>query len=233
MISWDIQVSLTKNVVLFEFGSESSLNVIFLTLFLLPKLPVSISNNIVVLGAYGEDTKGSRCGAAYVFSSKNGKDWAQIAKLLPEDGYENDYFGYSVYVDAVDGTTVAVGAMGDDDHGSASGSVYIFDIDVDNGTWTQSKLTASDAKAEAKFGCSVSLKGDSLVVGTDDNAAYLFIRQEEGNFIEVQKIQNENDGSDFGITVAADRGAVAIGARKDYQGAGSAYIFAEPTIPVS
>ncbi len=47
----------------------------------------------------------------------------QTAKLTAADGAAYDYFGSSV---AVSGDTVVVGAYGDDDKGSNSGSAYVF-----------------------------------------------------------------------------------------------------------
>ena len=49
----------------------------------------------------------------------------QLAKLLPDDGAAADEFGH--YSVAINGTTAIVGAPGDDDNGSASGSAYLFD----------------------------------------------------------------------------------------------------------
>ena len=49
--------------------------------------------------------------------------YAELAKLVAADAATDDYFGNSV---AIDGDTIVVGAWGDDDGGSASGSVYVF-----------------------------------------------------------------------------------------------------------
>ena len=48
----------------------------------------------------------------------------QLFKLLANDGAEFDGFGVSV---AICGATAIVGASGDDDNGSQSGSAYLFD----------------------------------------------------------------------------------------------------------
>ncbi len=48
----------------------------------------------------------------------------QLAKLLPGDGAEYDYFGASV---GISGNTMIVGSHGDDDNGTYSGSAYLFD----------------------------------------------------------------------------------------------------------
>ena len=54
-----------------------------------------------------------------------------------------DYFGYSV---AIDGDTIVVGAYGDDDAGSSSGSVYVFRTNDGGASYVEvAKLTAADA----------------------------------------------------------------------------------------
>ena len=70
------------------------------------------------------------------------------AKLVAADAAGGDHFGIKV---AISGDTALVGANGDDDGGSASGSAYVL---VRSGTtWTQqAKLTASDAAAGDQFG---------------------------------------------------------------------------------
>ncbi|MCP4423582.1 MAG: hypothetical protein GY803_03725, partial [Chloroflexi bacterium] len=104
--------------------------------------------------------------------------WAEIAKLLASDGAAYDVFGSSI---AVDGNTAVVGAYGDDDNGATSGSAYIFTYD--GATWTQqAKPLASDGAADDRFGDSVAISGDTVVVGayrdddkgTDSGSAYVF-----------------------------------------------------------
>ncbi len=76
---------------------------------------------------------------------------------------------------------MVVGAHLNDDAGSRSGSAYVFVRS--GGAWSQqAKLTASDAAASDFFGSSVSISGDTVVVGAccDDDAgsssgsAYVF-----------------------------------------------------------
>ena len=80
---------------------------------------------------------------------------------------------------ALSGSTAIVGARYDDDAGTNSGSVYLFDA----ATGSQiAKLTASDAAANDWFGSSVAISGTTALVGAynDDDAgsssgsAYLF-----------------------------------------------------------
>ena len=101
---------------------------------------VAVDGDTVVVGAYLDDDDGSSSGSAYVFRW-NGTGWAEH-KLTASDGAQNDWFGASV---AVDGDTVVVGAWGDDDDGSSSGSAYVFRPD---GTDWACLLYTSDAADE-------------------------------------------------------------------------------------
>jgi len=73
--------------------------------------------------------------------------------LLPSDGAAGDGFGVSV---SLSGDRALIGAPGDDDNGSGSGSAYVFDLN--GGTWTETqKLMASDGTTGDQFAFSVSL----------------------------------------------------------------------------
>ena len=100
----------------------------------------------------------------------------QLAKLLPDDGDADDRFGTSV---AISGTTAIVGAPGDDDDGTRSGSAYLFDTTTGRQI---AKLLANNGAAHDLFGISVAISGATVIVGAerdDDNgnnsgSAYLF-----------------------------------------------------------
>ena len=114
---------------------------------------VAVDVDTAVIGAYQDDDNGADSGAAYVFTRNDGV-WDDGVKLTASDGAAYDNFGISV---AVDGDTVVVGASGDDDNGSASGSAYVFTRDS-NGEWVQTKkLTDEDGEAGDWFGYSVAV----------------------------------------------------------------------------
>jgi MYXO-CTERM domain-containing protein len=81
---------------------------------------------------------------------------------------------------AVFGDTVVIGAYGDDDNGSNSGSAYVFQ---DNGSgFVETKLTPSDGDFNEQFAQSVAIANSTIVAGAyldDDNgsnsgSAYIF-----------------------------------------------------------
>jgi outer membrane protein assembly factor BamB len=127
---------------------------------------VAVSGNIAVIGAFFDDGAASDAGAAYVFDTTTGNE---LFKLTPSDGATDDYFGSSV---AVSGNIAVIGALYDDDTGTNSGSVYIFDTTNGNELF---KLTASDAASRDEFGSSVAASGDLVVIGApgvnDDTGA--------------------------------------------------------------
>ena len=131
---------------------------------------VSIDGDTMVISASEDDDDGSMSGSAYVFTRVTAGDlasgWTQVAKLTAGDGAYSDGFGISV---SIDGDTVVIGAWADDDNGSNSGSAYVFTRvtagDLASG-WTQvAKLTADDGAEGDYFGISVSIDGDTVVVG--------------------------------------------------------------------
>ncbi|NIQ88106.1 MAG: hypothetical protein GWN93_03075, partial [Deltaproteobacteria bacterium] len=58
---------------------------------------VSISGDVALVGADGNDDKGDDSGSAYVFRW-NGSSWVEEQKLLASDGAAYDWFGESVSI---------------------------------------------------------------------------------------------------------------------------------------
>lgn len=193
---------------------------------------VDISGDTIIVGSPFDDDAGSRSGSAYVFV-RDGNSWSQEAKLTADDGSIANDFGFSV---ALSGNTAIVGAHFHDASQISSGAAYIF---VRNGNvWSQqAKLTASDAGFGDLFGFSVSVSGDTVVVGAfgDDNptksegSAYVFSRN--GTAWTQQAKLSAPDGAVedfFGGSVSIDGDVIVIGAASDDDtGArsGSAYFY--------
>ena len=147
------------------------------------------------------------------------------------DGSTNDQFGNSV---AISGDTALVGAYSDGNlRGDFAGAVYVF-VRAVTGWRLQAKLTASDGAAYDGLGSSVSISGNTAVLGAkfDDTeagantgSAYVFIR-ENGVWIEQAKIvpADATAGDHFGTSVALEENTTVIGA--ELAGAtGAAYVY--------
>ncbi len=152
----------------------------------------------------------------------------EITKLLAPDGADGDSFGQFI---SIDNTTMAIGAIRHDDNGVDTGSVYIFDKDV-NGDWQQTaKLNASDGIANDRFGAQVALKGDALFVGSiadngisyDKGAVYVFNRI-SGIWVESAKLIQPDPGtginSSFATALSTDGDTVLVGS-SHYDAAGT------------
>ena len=115
---------------------------------------------------------------AYVYRL-NGTEWKPAGELTAADGAAVDFFGQSV---SISGNTVVVGAPGYDDEAREVfdiGAAYVFR--TDGTAWAEvAKLTALDSAQSDGFGVSVSVSGDTIVVGCpgqgdlDLGAAYVF-----------------------------------------------------------
>lgn len=116
---------------------------------------VAIDGNLIVVGAPLIQPFNEGPGAAYVFDATTG---LELAKLEPLDGQNLDGFGWSV---DIQGTTVAVGAIFDDDFGPASGTVFLFDAS----TGVQTRKLWPDNSATGDYFGTVELDGDTLLVG--------------------------------------------------------------------
>ena len=188
------------------------------------------------MGAHGDSA-----GSAYVYQRNEGgaDNWGEVAKITAGDAAFDDGFGRSV---AISGDTVIVGAFDDDDNGTDSGSAYVYQRDeggADN--WGEvAKITASDGAAYDVFSWSVSISGDTAIVGAhdydgdwlNDGSAYVYQRDEGGvdNWGEVTKI-TASDGSTLdhlGSSAGISGDTAIVGASWDDDNgrdSGSAYIF--------
>ena len=125
---------------------------------------VSISGDFIAIGADEDDGSATNTGAVYLYEWNSGTaNWDQKQKLVAPDAAGSDFFGFSV---SLEGNNLVVGSHYDDDDYTGSGSVYVFERNSSTGVWEQiQKLLASDRSTNARFGQSVSLSGDNLVVG--------------------------------------------------------------------
>ena len=171
---------------------------------------VSISGDVVVVGARWEDQGDADAGAAYVYH-RNGTSWPQAQKLTASNAGVNDQFGWSV---AVDGEALVVGAYLEDSKGGNAGAAYVFERQA--GVWNQqSLLTASDGTDSDFFGYSVAIDDDTVAVGavgdqSSRGTVYFYVRTET-SWSQQQSVAVGNNSAHFGRSVSLDGDTAVIG----------------------
>jgi hypothetical protein len=214
---------------------------------------VAVSGDTVVVGAFFEDSSAtgvngnqadnsaSASGAAYVFV-RSGGVWSQQAYLKASNTGVDHQFGNCV---AISGDTVVVASQSEsssatgvdgnqaDNSAQLAGAAYVFVRS--GGVWSQQAyLKASNTGQGDRFGWSVAVSGDTLVVGAyaenssatgvdgnqadnsagNSGAAYVFVRL--GGVWSQQaylKASNSGAGDFFGYSVAVSGNTVVVGAQ--------------------
>ncbi|RMH30496.1 MAG: hypothetical protein D6692_02285 [Planctomycetota bacterium] len=199
---------------------------------------VSYDSGLLAVGASDDSLTADVGGAVYLFERQGGV-WVQTARLESSDLASMDFLGYSV---GVSGDTVVAGAWGDDDGGSLSGSVYVFERDFGGAdAWVQrAKIVNPAPAANDVFGSSVAIDGDTLVVGAPlDNQGGILDRgtvsvyrrdSVSGQWVleRVLVAPDANPDGQFGFSLAIDGDRLvvgSIGSNAQGNGAGAAYVF--------
>jgi len=197
---------------------------------------VAVSGATLVLGAAADGTQGFGAGAAFIFR-RSGETWDQTQKMDADDTANGDGFAFNL---AMDGDLAVVGAWAAD---MQKGSVYVFERNRDGiDSWGQvAKLVASDGYMYERFGFSVDINDDHVIVGAPADgegaymggAAYVFSRNQGGadSWGEVEKLMAPDVANydQFGWSVGIDHGLVVVGSNKGdglVADSGSAYLYA-------
>lgn len=200
---------------------------------------VSHANNRVIIGARNDDDPVfgvNNLGSVHIFDyDAVNDDWNATQKLTPEDGGNfNKVFGNSVAIDVNDPDQILIGANGDDEMATSSGSAYVVKLEMIN--WVEEqKLSQADGAVDDRFGNSVSIFGDTAVVGASQDkdmginsgAVYLF-DYVDSNWIFGQKLfaSDADTGDFFGSAVSLDNTRLIVGARgKDDNGSFSGAVY--------
>lgn len=191
---------------------------------------VALEGTTLAVGALFETGSGQQyAGHAYIFDSKSGTLLATLTS--PNAQFYGD-FGVAV---AISGTTVAVGASGEQvSSNTSAGHVYTFD--AKSGTLLTTFSTPNPTNS-GQFGDSVALNGTTLVVGAPHEAvsgdngaghAYRF-NAKTGALRSTFTAFKPQAGAEFGVAVAIAGGLIVVGAPSQndtpYAYAGHAYTF--------
>lgn len=162
--------------------------------------------------------------------------WVYHSTLIPSNAYAYN-FGNAI---DIDGGRAIIGAYRDatQSGGSGIGAAYIFELDGD--AWVErARLTGTGTVSSDRFGYSVGISGDRVVVGASDvdlplmslnGAVYAYV-YDGMTWVEQPRItaSDTSSASHFGISLELDGDTLAVGARLDDelgQNSGAVYTFA-------
>lgn len=174
----------------------------------------------------------SNAGRAAVYELVDGT-WTESTFISSSDAADDDFFASSM---SLDGDTVLVGAPGKN---AEEGQIYFFTKDID-GTWGEETFIVSEEVGTqlCRFGYSVSISGDTAVIGslqkiaegfapcTDDVVsfvpnAYIF-KKSGGVWSQTTTVtgsdEHVNSHDYFGFDVAIKGNTMVIGAPRNSEG---------------
>jgi hypothetical protein len=198
---------------------------------------VSVCSDVIVVGAAQDDTTaGVNAGSAYLFQYDAASFlWEQQQQIFASNGASSDALGGSCSVS--DGVLVVGADLHDDSIGGGdSGSAYVFHRDPgqpSGSQWfEQQVLLANNRMAGDRFGRSVSVDGDVIVVGaflhdtpgfgTNSGTTSLFRRVGNTWLEEPQIAASQRSSDDYGgFSVAVSGDHAIVGAYLDNTSGGS------------
>ena len=171
----------------------------------------------LIVGVRGDDDLGSSSGSALIYGRNTFFPdhffGDPSKKLLASDGAANDFFGSSV---SISNDWALVGAYGNDDLGSSSGSAYLFERNqggADN--WGQViKLLAPDGAASNLFGQEVKIIDTVAFVSAPAvRKVYIFYQNTGGpnNWGHVKTVTPSISSTNFGQYIAVLNDFLLVG----------------------
>jgi hypothetical protein len=204
---------------------------------------VAIDGNTIIVGA--QEGGGNAGGLTYVYTEPT-SGWVNMtetAELSASDGAGGDQFGSAV---AISGGEIVIGAVDASVGGNShQGAAYVFTEPASGwASMTQTaKLTSLNGAAGDAFGCSVAIRGNTILVGADQSTiggnalqgvAYVF-NQPSGGWVSATQTVKLKDpyglsNDKFGISVAISGDTAVVGAQDvtiaRNMDQGEAYVFA-------
>ncbi|NBP57709.1 hypothetical protein EBU71_14485, partial [bacterium] len=186
---------------------------------------VAVGSGMIAVGAPFDTPIGStRTGSVYLYKISKYSTFSLYRKITPYNGVADDYFGEQI---AIGCGRIVVGARGDDDNGTLSGSAYIFNKYGDD----LKMITAPDGAAGDNFGISVAVGCGIIAVGASGHnsgvgAVYIF--DLNGNYIKKLSSPYPFTQGGFGHSVAIGNGRIVVGAptnSETYQADGIVIIY--------
>ena len=187
---------------------------------------VAIDGNIA---AVASRSNGAAAGKVYIFTNDGAGNWSQQTILNASDGFAGDNFGSDI---ALEGNYLVVGARSQlDTNNVDTGAAYLFEYNGVN-TWTEvKKFEPSDGLTDYRFGESVAIEGDLILIGARKGCiggcAYLYENDGTNTFTYTEtklepQVQSGYDGARFGNDVRIKDGRAYVGGPYDFSSVGRA-----------
>lgn len=182
---------------------------------------VGATHDHLIVGVLGDDDMGSASGSALIyerniyFPDQFYNDPSK--KLLASDGAANDFFGTSV---SISNNWALVGASGNDDLGSSSGSAYLFERNQGGAeNWgLVIKLLAPDGGVGNIFGHEVKISDTTAFVSAPGaQKVYIFNQNAGGpnNWGHVKTITPSIPSSSFGSYISVLNDLLVVGSNAE------------------
>ncbi|MCH9015440.1 MAG: choice-of-anchor B family protein [Gemmatimonadetes bacterium] len=172
---------------------------------------ISMKGGHAMIAATRQD---SARGSVYVFGlDEESGAWQEQSKLDPADLEPDDRFGSTILLE--DGFAL----IGSGRPNNRAGSVHSFELDGESGEWTESTtLVPFDASANLRFGTSVALGGNDVLVGAPGASGrtgtiYIMTWDPEAGYTSAVKLMSASaSGGDFFAGQLAADGDLAVAA---------------------
>jgi cysteine-rich repeat protein len=191
---------------------------------------VCLFEGTTFFAAIGAPLHSSASGTVEIFQSNgDGSAWNATQTLTASDRSTSMKFGYSI---SISDTFMIVGSPGDS---FSKGAAYVFATTNGGVAWTEKqKLTISPPTDYSFFGHSVSIEGNTAVVGKygptgGSGNAYIFKSVLGGSlWTQLQNFASDSNlavGEEFGKSVSLELGISPVGAPSRDSYRGGVYIF--------
>jgi len=180
---------------------------------------------VIAIGATKNSENETNSGHVRVYKNNAGT-WGQVgADIDGESAF--DYFGYSVDISA-DGLTIAAGAYKNDGTAADAGHVRVYKNDA--GTWSQVGTDIDGEAEDDRFGSTVSLSQDGLIVaigapnndgGADDAGHVRVYQNNNGTWGQVNNdIDGETEYDNLGksVSISSDGSKLVCGVPSNANG---------------
>lgn len=194
---------------------------------------VDIRGTYAVVSASRENIA---AGAVYIYEQDAQGNWEFLQKLTAFDENEMAEFGSTVKF-GDDFLAVAAGRA-DIENATRAGALYIYDLDS-SGQWVlNEKLVTSDYDNESHLGAypsTLDIHEETIAIAASDHnyegSVYLFERNSEGDWTEIQKIEpyDHIPFGNFGIAVSLNDEYLAVGSGAADDGKGKVYVYQKNT----